>query len=185
MSDYDPLDISQFCNVGTDILRGAPGDPRFFALLDDIEAPVGHQTFQGLPFIIGAEDGSRERSFIKFSSETSGVSIPVNKPANNIIFAHRLLESDLYVGGPLGKPIAEYVFHLENNSQIRVPIREKFEISSIMGFGGTPYWRFLTKKMYYSTVMKDRGKIWDAVKQKLPQAQLVTFCGHGKTLTQK
>ena len=55
-----------------------------------------------------------------------------------MILAHRLLESDLMEGGPLGKPVADYVFRLAGGEEIRVPIRERFEIAHI-SLGGKPF----------------------------------------------
>ena len=43
MVDYQPLDLSALCNAGLDVLG------------DDSHAPIGSQTFRGLPFLVGSD----------------------------------------------------------------------------------------------------------------------------------
>ena len=115
MSDYEPLDLSAWCNAGIDVLgKGAV-------------APVGPQTFRGLPFQIGtAQADESGRRFMALGGSSGSVTVPINKTARHVIFAHRLLE-----GGELGVPVAEYAFTLAGGDVLRVPIRERYEIGVV------------------------------------------------------
>ena len=127
MPDYQPLDLSAWCNAGLEILGENP------------KAPIGEQTFRGLPFMVGgtqSQDG--DKCFIAIDGKTGEVTIPINQSARCVIIAHRLLESDLMQGGALGKPVAEYLFHSSGGDEVRVPIRERFEIVSLSA-GGSPF----------------------------------------------
>lgn len=123
MKDYQPVDLSAFCNVGADVMG------------KDKQPPVGRQSFHGLPFLIGAAGARRPRkTFIAMKAAKDGVAIPIGRKARRIIFAHLLLESGLPDDGKLGKVVAEYVFRLSDGSEERVPVRERYEISSSLGF---------------------------------------------------
>ena len=95
------------------------------------QADVGAQTFRGLPFLIGGVGADAQRRFIAFEGSAESVTIPINKQAHNVVFAHRLLETELPGGGPLGIQVAEYVFHLAGGREVHVPIRERFEFSAM------------------------------------------------------
>ena len=131
MPDYQPLDLSDLCNAGLDVLDEKPN------------TPIGDQLCRGLPFRVNDDPA---KCFIAFDKASGGVTIPVNSLATGLILAHRLLKSDLMEGGPLGIPVAEYVFRLaggkaggkEGGKEIRVPIRERFEIGHI-SLGGKPF----------------------------------------------
>ncbi len=127
MADYLPLDISGRCNAGPALLGADAGDV------------IGQHSFRGLPFQVGANGA--DQCFISLSGSHSAVTIPVNKSAKRIVFAHRLMDSKLADGGPLGEQVAEYVFHLSGGDEVRVPIRERFEIAPVAGriaIPGTP-----------------------------------------------
>ncbi len=97
MPDYQPLDLSDLCNAGLDVLDEKPN------------TPIGEQLCRGLPFRVNDDPA---KCFIAFDKASGGVTIPVNSRATGLILAHRLLKSDLMEGGPLGIPVAEYVFRL-------------------------------------------------------------------------
>ncbi len=129
--DYRPLDLSRWCNVGPDWVA------------ENAEFPRGLQTLRGLPFLIGAEEGT-ELCFLGFGTPAPGytepVTIPLASPARWVIIAHRLLESYLEQGEPVGKEIALYRFQYTNGEEITVPIRERFEISTVpTGWGQLPF----------------------------------------------
>ncbi|MBI2939019.1 MAG: CehA/McbA family metallohydrolase [Chloroflexi bacterium] len=123
MADYVPLSLSGLCNAGLALL-GA-----------NATAPIGPQWFRGLPFQIAADS---ERCFIAFGEGAAGepVTIPINQVTRSAIVAHRLLESKLQEGGPVGEPVAEYVFRYTDGDEIRVPIRERFEIGAVLPVWG-------------------------------------------------
>jgi len=117
MTDYQPLDLSAHCNAGAEVIG------------PDAKPPVGAQTFHGLPFQIGPEG----RCFIARGGDlgTGPVTIPIGQKARRVIFAHRLLESKLSEGDPVGRVVAHYAFRLAGGETVRVPIRERFETGVI------------------------------------------------------
>ncbi len=126
MKDYHPISLSALCNAGTEIIspQATPN--------------IGSQTFHGLPFQIGEGD----TCFLGFGDglHTEPLKIPVNAPAKNIIVAHRLLESDILTGDPVGKLIAHYVFQYADGETDSVPIRERFETAVVPpGWGQHPF----------------------------------------------
>ncbi|MDP6041374.1 MAG: hypothetical protein QGG64_22700, partial [Candidatus Latescibacteria bacterium] len=83
MDAYEPLDLSAVYNAGLD------------ALGENRRAPIGQQSFHGLPFVIGNVDGTASQCFVGAGDglgET--VRIPIGKAARNVIVAHRLLSSE-------------------------------------------------------------------------------------------
>ncbi|MGH7863016.1 MAG: hypothetical protein ACREOS_12355, partial [Candidatus Dormibacteraceae bacterium] len=127
MPDYIPLDLSRFRDSGLAALK--PG--RY--------APIGNQVLRGLPFAIGADP---DRCFLGFGStlRQAEVEIPIGVAANSVVIAHRLLESGIPDGGPVGELIAEYVFRYQDGDEQRVPIRDRFEISvAPTGWGQLPF----------------------------------------------
>ena len=120
MSDYEPLDLSRWCNAGVEVLGGG----------DDVA--VGRQTFRGLPFLVGAEGSDAGQScFIALDGSQSSVSIPIAVPARRVVVAHRLLETEVPEGAPSGGQVAEYVFGLSGGKEERVPVRERFDINVV------------------------------------------------------
>ncbi len=132
MTDYEPIDLSPWCNAPADLLPDGDGS--------SIE--LGEQLLRGLPFLIGQEGaGGRELLALTANAE---VTIPIGKTTRRIIFAHRLLESKVAEGGPLGATVAEYVFTLADGKQVRADIRERFEI----GKAGSPWEPWLPGMAY-------------------------------------
>src|SRR5579871_2590025 len=90
MKDYEPLDLSAFCNAGPEVC----GPDRVPAL--------GAQTFHGLPFQIGAGEG--KPCFLAFGTEpplaSTPVSIPIEQRARRLLFAHVLRNTHLHEGDP-------------------------------------------------------------------------------------
>ena len=116
MPDYQPLDLSHYLNAGVDVL--GTGDT----------AQIGQRHFRGLPFLIGDDP---TRCFIALGSDSTSIHIPVGHSAFNVIFAHRLIHSEIAEGGPVGVQVADYVFVFEDGQQVVVPIRERFEIGVV------------------------------------------------------
>lgn len=130
MKEYQPLDISRHCNVGT----------TFFP--EGTEVKVGRVSYHGLPFQIGSSRKNPRRCWIGFDGKRSRgpVTIPVGKKAQWLIFAHTLVESKLFKGEPIGRVIAHYVFRYANGHKERVAIRERFEMAVIpTAWGGLPF----------------------------------------------
>ena len=129
MADYEPIDLTSHLNGGLDVL-GA-----------DATADIGPRHFRGLPFAIGDDTSS---CFISLDGDSDPVAVPVGRPAFRIIFAHRLLNSDIDGGGPVGVHVADYVFTLANGQRHVAPVRERFEIGvvpcdSFRGPSGLPF----------------------------------------------
>jgi hypothetical protein len=126
MDAYEPLDLTPLCNAGASLLG------------ENIQIPLGLQSFHGLPFQIG---GTEKSCFVARGGAlgTKPLEISVGKTARWAIFAHRLLESHILEGGPIGDQVAEYAFHLEGGPVVRVPVRERFEICTVPPSGGSPF----------------------------------------------
>lgn len=133
--DYEPLDLSSLCNATDNVYDpsrynngGTYLQPR------PSELPIGDQIFRGLPFRIGNPDNPKAPCLIALNGSdpdnASPVIIAVSRKAKYIIFAHAVLETQLWHGGSVGAEIAKYTFELDNNT-ITVPIRERFEIGNI------------------------------------------------------
>lgn len=122
MQDYQPLDLTPFYNVGTSFIS------------ETAQPPIGSQTFHGLPFEIGSDP---TRCFIGSSSV---VTVPINATARCVIFAHALLESKIGEGENIGHVVASYVFRFAGGEEMRVPIRERFEIAVVpTGWGQSAF----------------------------------------------
>ena len=116
MSDYEPIDLTELCNTGTELLpsEGAPG--------------IGLQMLRGLPFQVGKAGSSS--CFIKLGEGDAPISIPVGEAARQVVFAHRLLETDVPQGGQIGNHVADYIFHSSTGDAVTVAVRERFQISA-------------------------------------------------------
>ena len=134
MDAYEPLDLSHVYNAGLDVL----GENR--------RAPVGTQSFHGLPFVIGNAEGDAEHCFVG-SGEGLGETqrIPISKTARNVIVLHRLLTSDVMDNGPLGVPVADYQFH-QGDDVTTAHIQERFEIATVPNAGGSPFLSYPDQK---------------------------------------
>ena len=110
------------------------------ALLAEQEtAHLGPQQFRGLPFLVGTNP---QHCFVAFGEglQHAPLSIPIAEPVWSVIVAHRLLVSGISAGGPVGEPIADYVFTYQNGDEVRVTIRDRFEITEIpTAWGQLPF----------------------------------------------
>ena len=121
MADYAPLDLGPLCNVGVNFYR------------QDAELALGRQQFWGLPFVIGDKKGKAKRCFIGFGGKggaSKPITVPVNKAAHHLIFAHVLLESKIEQGEPIGHVAATYVVRFADGEEVALPIRERLEVSA-------------------------------------------------------
>ena len=119
MADYEPLDISDWCNAPLDTLEAE-------------EEPLsGPQTFRGLPFLVGS-------GIVHLAEGTPSVTIPIGGPVRRIIVAHTQLETTVAEDGRWGRHVADYVFTTADGGSECVPIRERFEIGVLPGRGTVP-----------------------------------------------
>jgi hypothetical protein len=118
--DYQPLDLARYTNVST-AFAGPERQP-----------PIGRQTFHGLPFEIGSDP---RRCFIGIglneAARPENVTVAIDAAARWVIFAHALLESRVLAGEPIGRVVAHYLFRYADGELVRVPIRERFEVSVV------------------------------------------------------
>ena len=141
--DYEPLDFSRLCNAGTELYdpEALEFDGTYLQPLPDTP-PTGQQEFHGLPFLIGGPNAADDLCFLGFGSDlyTTPVSIPINSDATYVLFAHAVLETDLWKGGLLGMEVARYVFHFTDGESITTMIRERFEIGNVpLPWGQFPF----------------------------------------------
>ena len=127
MTDYEPLDISTWCNSPLRILES------------EVEPLAGLQTFRGLPFLIGtADQNSSSQELIELNGADSPITIPIDKSAQNVIIAHTQLETTVQTDGRWGRHVADYRLNMSSGSKHTQPIRERFEIGVIPGTGTIP-----------------------------------------------
>jgi hypothetical protein len=119
VSDYEVLDLSGSCNADASIL-GQNG-----------RIPTGRQIYHGLPFQIAGEGGGNCVVAYGQGVRSEPIAIPIGNAARSVIVAHRLLDSKIYEGDPVGRVCAEYVFQYDDGDSVVVPIRERFEIAII------------------------------------------------------
>jgi hypothetical protein len=130
---YVALDVSGSCNARSSDLAagtaplGAPS-PQMVPFL------VGRRQFRGLPFLVGrdeAPDGAADLILLGGSDAGAGapLSFEVGREARWLIFVHRLIDTTVYTGGPVGTVVATYTVRYADGSSVEVPIRERFEIS--------------------------------------------------------
>jgi hypothetical protein len=120
MQDYQPLDLTTFCNAGPEIC------------VTEHAPAIGAQTFHGLPFSIGSASTPQAPCFIDFDAGASvSVVIPIGSPARRVLFAHALRKSRLLDGEPAGREIAIYVFVFKDGARVEVPIRERLQIAIV------------------------------------------------------
>ncbi len=118
MSDYEPIPLQDFCTAGVAILGPGPAPP------------LGARSFRGLPFQIG-EDPARCFVGLGTGLRLEPVVIPLARTARTIVIAHRLLDSPILAGGPVGTVVAEYIIRYTDGAEERVPIRDRFEIGVV------------------------------------------------------
>jgi hypothetical protein len=118
MLDYEALDLATVCNAGVDTY-GADQQPQ-----------LGRITLHGLPFLVGGDAPDAGRCLVDLGSVGS-VAVAVGRSVRNVLFAHALLDSRLLQNGPVGSVVAHYLVSYADGEQVRIPIRERFEIGAI------------------------------------------------------
>lgn len=122
--EYEPVDLSAVCNTGLEILEGRR------------TPPIGAPIFHGIPFRIGDPSDGTAPCFVVLEPGGPSVTVPVNRPADHVIFAHRWLRH----AGPETDPapgtvMAEYTVHLDDGRSETISIRERFEITAVADEG--------------------------------------------------
>jgi len=112
--EYRPLDLNGLYNRPTTLLE----DPH--------EVSLGARTLHGLPFSFA--DAAAAHTLLLLDEHHPSASLPLDSQAQWLVFAHAVLETDLYEGGPVGMPCAEYSLHYSDGSSITRQVRQRFEI---------------------------------------------------------
>jgi hypothetical protein len=122
VTGYTPLDLSSSGNADAAEISG------------DIR--TGPQTLRGLPFDVPAR-------VIVLGAGAEALTVEIGRRATHVVFAHRMLSSDVLNGGDIGTVVAEYVFRVGDRPQTGVPIRERFETGMLpTWWGGLPFASF-------------------------------------------
>ncbi len=112
--DYRALDLSSLYNRPTALLE----DPH--------EVQLGPRILHGLPFRFA--DADAPRTLLLLEDGQPAANLAVGSQANWLVIAHAVLETDLYEGGPVGMPCAEYSLHYSDGTSITRRVRQRFEI---------------------------------------------------------
>jgi len=126
IGEYRAVSVLHLANVGVEVL-GSENKPR-----------TGKVTLRGLPFDIATDPS---RCFVALGGgHLDNVTISVGGPARSIVFAHRLLESPILGGGPVGTLVAELAFEFRDGSRDIVTLRDRFEIATLpVRWGQLPF----------------------------------------------
>jgi hypothetical protein len=116
MTDYEPVDLTAWCNADDEAVEGFP------------TIAGGDRRYQGLPFRIADGQGAR---FVLLEPGGAEVVVPIGRPAERVIVAHRRLPSGEGARPAVGEEVASYAFEVAAGDAVVVPIRERFEICSI------------------------------------------------------
>lgn len=108
---YIPLNLQGACNAPVTIFE----DPH--------EVALGERTLHGLPFSFGDEEAAVLRADPGAETE-----IPVSETATWLVFAHAVLETDLYAGGEIGEPVGSYRIRYADGGTAEIPLSQRFEI---------------------------------------------------------
>jgi hypothetical protein len=119
-ADYVALDLSRYANAGESLLPKGETIPR------------GKQTWHGLPFRLGGGAASK-KCVVAFGKgvREQPLTIPIGRPAHSVIFAHRLLDSKIPEGDPVGRVCANYILNFDDGSSVELPIRDRLETGVI------------------------------------------------------
>lgn len=110
-NDYRPLDLRSAFNAPASVLE----DPQ--------EMTLGDRVLHGLPFAFGAPEAA-----LVLAGPGEARHVEVGETAKWLVFAHAVLETDLYEGGSIGEPVGGYRVRYADGSEVDVPLRQRFEI---------------------------------------------------------
>ena len=108
---YRPLDLDPVATTAVDVFE----DP------DDVV--LGERQLHGLPFRFG----DRDRAVLLVAPGTTARIAAAGRPTW-LVFAHALLEPELYEGGRVGSPVGAYRLEYADGSSVSTTLRQRFEI---------------------------------------------------------
>jgi hypothetical protein len=109
---YRPLDLGPVANAGVDIFED-PADVR-----------LGDRVLHGLPFRFG--DPERAVLLVAPGSEAA-IPVDTGRPTW-LVFAHAVLEPELFEGGRIGAPMGSYTLEYADGGRVTRSLRQRFEI---------------------------------------------------------
>lgn len=109
---YQPVDLTGFWNDDVTLFE----DP------EDVR--LGERTLHGIPFRFGTPDAA----VVHLRAGGDAVSVPVGQAASWIVFAHAVLETDLFEGGSVGDAVGTYTLSYADGGNHRAELRQRFEI---------------------------------------------------------
>lgn len=109
--DYIPLDLRQSYNPPVTIFE----DPE--------EVALGERTLHGLPFSFGGPEAAVVRA-----DPGAEVRIAVGDDATWLVFAHAVLEPDLYSGGEIGETVGAYRVRYTDGEVVEASLSQRYEI---------------------------------------------------------
>ncbi len=108
---YRPVDLREFTNAPASVLD----DPH--------EMTLGDRVLHGIPFAFGDQD-----SALVLAKPGESQEVRIGADATWLVFAHAVLETDLYEGGSIGEPVGAYVVRYTDGSDVDVPLRQRYEV---------------------------------------------------------
>jgi hypothetical protein len=112
LPEYTPLDLGALLNTDVNIFE------------DSTDVILGNRQLYGLPF----QFGTPENAALLLHKGGPRVSVEVDGTAHWIIFAHAVLETDLYSGGSIGDTVGHYTIDYADGREHQTTIRQRFEI---------------------------------------------------------
>ncbi len=110
-SGYRPIDLGEAANAPVGIFE----DP------DDVE--LGERLLYGLPFRFG----DRDRAVVRVAPGESATIELAGRPTW-LIFAHAVLEPEIFEGGRFGEQVGSYRLRYEGGEEVTHDLRQRFEI---------------------------------------------------------
>lgn len=129
--DYLPLDLSRFGNLTVTQYQERAEQGTGSYLEERTAPPVGRQTLRGLPFHIGTGAGGPDLIAPHLLPDHAVREVPIGQAVHGVVFAHVLLDSELWSGAPFGRRVARYRLCTADGQAHEVPIRERMEIGHI------------------------------------------------------
>lgn len=124
-TDYEPIDLSSWCNAGWEAL----GDPT--------PTKRGAVILRGLPFVLGGS--APEQALVMLDASLPQVNVDIGRRARFVIIAHRQL-ARRHGMWSVGDEAARYRLVFGDGSVHEAAIRERFEIQAIdAGWGQLPF----------------------------------------------
>ena len=118
MNPYEPVAISDLCNVPADAAGPFAADL------------LGARDFRGLPFIVGDAERGAIAQFGP-GGHTASQTLAIGRAVHSLTFAHALLDTAIAHGGAPGGEVGRYAFVYRNGTRAEVALRDRFEIGWI------------------------------------------------------